>query len=397
MNAKRRWILVVVVGLVASSAYSEPPKGGKAVEPDMARLNLRIVEQGKSEPIPARVKIRDREGFLYRPKDAPAYRMSFVCRGETSLDLPSGRYSLEISRGPEYALAEKGFSLNKDQTVTVELDRWIHMAQLGWWSGEFHIHRPLDQVDDMILAEDLNVGVVQTIWNDRDLWDGGAPPGPAVRMADETHVSDILSTEDERGAGAVLLLNLKEPLRLPPYGNWYPTNIDLCRRAKEMGGWVDIEKPFWWGSPVVAALGLADSVGITNNHLTEISVWDYPAWGRGRDSYYADGPRGFWEYVCGIWYHLLNCGYRLPASAGSASGVLPNPVGFNRCYVHLNGPFSYTQWLEGLKAGRSFVTNGPMMFVKVAEKEPGETVELPVGEAVDVSVEIRCTEPVSDV
>ena len=28
-----------------------------------------------------------------------------------------------------------------------------------------------------------------------------------------------------------------------------------------------------------------------------------------------------------IYYHLLNCGLRVPPSAGSASGVLPNPVG----------------------------------------------------------------------
>ena len=42
---------------------------------------------------------------------------------------------------------------------------------------------------------------------------------------------------------------------------------------------------------------------------------------------------GYW--VQEIYYHLLNCGLRVAPSAGSASGVLPNPVGYNRVYVHL--------------------------------------------------------------
>src|SRR5439155_9501505 len=55
-----------------------------------------------------------------------------------------------------------------------------------------------------------------------------------------------------------------------------------------------------------------------------------------------------------------DCGLRLPPSAGSASGVLPNPVGYDRVYVHLDGELSYERWWEALRAGRVFVSNGPL-------------------------------------
>ena len=42
-----------------------------------------------------------------------------------------------------------------------------------------------------------------------------------------------------------------------------------------------------------------------------------------------------------VYYHLLNCGFRLPVSAGSASGVKASPLGYNRVYARVSGAFSY--------------------------------------------------------
>jgi len=72
-----------------------------------------------------------------------------------------------------------------------------------------------------------------------------------------------------------------------------------------------------------------------------------------------------------IYYHVLNTGMRLPPSAGSASGVLPNPVGYNRIYVHLDGDLTLEKWMAGLRAGRSFVTNGPLLRVTANGELPG--------------------------
>jgi hypothetical protein len=39
------------------------------------------------------------------------------------------------------------------------------MRDLGWWSGDMHVHRPVEDSPSLSLAEDLNVNVVFTMWN----------------------------------------------------------------------------------------------------------------------------------------------------------------------------------------------------------------------------------------
>ena len=48
-----------------------------------------------------------------------------------------------------------------------------------------------------------------------------------------------------------------------------------------------------------------------------------------------------------------------------------NPVGYNRVYVYTGMDTSYEAWWKGLKAGRSFVTNGPLLEVRANGDLPG--------------------------
>jgi hypothetical protein len=106
-------------------------------------------------------------------------------------------------------------------------------------------------------------------------------------------------------------------------------------------------------------------------------------------------PRGngFWSQE--IYYHLLNAGLRMPPSAGSASGVLPNPVGYNRVYVHLDEPFTRDSFFEALKAGRSFVTNGPLLRVQANDKRPGATLQKSDDRslAVELAIDLTTNDP----
>jgi hypothetical protein len=71
------------------------------------------------------------------------------------------------------------------------------------------------------------------------------------------------------------------------------------------------------------------------------------------------------------YYTLLNCGFRLRPTAGTASGVHPVPLGFSRVYVNLD-TFTADGWWQGLRQGRSFVTTGPMLFATIDGRGPGE-------------------------
>jgi len=125
----------------------------------------------------------------------------------------------------------------------------------------------------------------------------------------------------------------------------------------------------------------------------------YPseAWGKPRDAKRLPEPRGNGFWTQEIYYHMLNCGLRLPPSAGSASGVLPNPVGYNRVYVYLDEPFTSDAWFRGLSRGRCFVTNGPLLIVTANGQDPGATIKLQSGERRPLGINIQLTsqEPIS--
>jgi len=88
-----------------------------------------------------------------------------------------------------------------------------------------------------------------------------------------------------------------------------------------------------------------------------------------------------------LYHRLLNCGFRLAASAGTDCFLnrmrcwLP---GGERVYVQVKGPFTYPKWISALRAGRSFVTNGPMLEFSANGKGLGEVLDLPAATEVKV-------------
>jgi DNA-binding PadR family transcriptional regulator len=105
--------------------------------------------------------------------------------------------------------------------------------------------------------------------------------------------------------------------------------------------------------------------------------------------------RDWLHYTLGMYYTLLNTGARHPPTAGTANGVHPVPAGFSRVYVPLPDGFDYDRWLAGLRAGRSFVTTGPMLFARVEGKHPGETFHFDGESELSVAVEVVSEQPLS--
>jgi hypothetical protein len=82
-----------------------------------------------------------------------------------------------------------------------------------------------------------------------------------------------------------------------------------------------------------------------------------------------------------VWYKLLNCGFRLPTAAGTDFmgnyASLRGPIGLNRVYAEAPaGSLKLEPWLESIKAGRTFATNGPLLRFELELKTPGGEVKL---------------------
>jgi len=370
-----------------------------------AELRIQVTDEA-GRPIWTRLEVRGPDGKMHRPPSAlrdatasnrpggePYYLGSFVVEGTASLSVPPGRYRVIAEHGLEYERVERIVEVTDRQpaSLAVRLRPWIHMRERGWWSGDMHLHRPPDDSPKLALAEDLNVSVVFTMWNKRNLWEGKALPADPVLRASPNHLVMLMNAEDERGGGARLLHAIPKPLPLGVDGRWFPPGITFVRQARAQRPpqgvlpWFDCEKPFWWEVPVVMALATPDSLGVAHNHFNQYGINNAEAWGRPRDQkQFPSSREGFVNYSLSLYYRYLNLGFRLPPSAGSASGVLPNPPGYNRMYVRLSGPLSIEKWYAALRDGPSFVTNGPMLFFSTSK----------AGTGLRASIEARAREPI---
>jgi hypothetical protein len=103
-------------------------------------------------------------------------------------------------------------------------------------------------------------------------------------------------------------------------------------------------------------------------------------------------------YTSEVWYRLLNCGFRIPAGAGTDAfpnfAMLHGPVGLDRVYVHVGPVLDHARFLAGLKAGRTFVTNGPLLGLTVEGREPGDELSLPAPRSLSVHATLRSIVPV---
>lgn len=349
------------------------PRHGSAA-PKPAPVEINVLEPSTAEPMPARLHLRNGAGQPVKPPQLPNWRDHFVSDSPVRLELPPGEYSYEVERGPEYEAGRGTFSVGPEGStqVRVPLARLANLAGEGWWSGETHVHRRLEEVELLMRAEDLHVAQITTWWNKANPWAGQPLPPRRPVPFDRSRFYHPLAGEDERDGGALLYFNLDRPLDITGGTKHYPSSLVFAEQARQRpGAWIEIEKPFWWDLPMWLAHGIGDSVGVAHNHLQREGVLGNEAWGRPRDPRRFPGLHGNGLWTQDIYFHLLNCGFRLPPSAGSASGVLPNPVGYNRVWVQVDGELTWEKWWEGLRAGRCFVGNGPLLRARANGRWPG--------------------------
>jgi hypothetical protein len=97
------------------------------------------------------------------------------------------------------------------------------------------------------------------------------------------------------------------------------------------------------------------------------------------------------EWNC--WYHIMNCGYPLKASGETDFPcVSGSRVGQGRVYVHLGkvDRVDFTDWCEGVRAGRSYVSDGyaHALEFKVGGKTPGQALGLTAAGKVTVTAKV---------
>ena len=363
---------------------------------EVTSVRGRIVDADTREMLPARLYIESAVGEFFHAKsrnrngEAVPYskiRPNGSVEVHTSLsahsfvvDLPPGEYTFTAERGKEYRPVSKTITLEPGEplVVSLKLKRWINMAERGWYSGETHVHRTVEELPTLLLAEDLNVAFPLTAWvtdtlstpakNSRN---PDSVPAPELIEVDDTHVIWPVNTEYEiftvdgtrHTLGAVFILNHQKALELAA-----PPVSPIAAEARRQGGILELDKHNWPWSMMLVPVMKVGLFELTNNHIWR-TQFQFKNWYSEYAGAYMDiemegggfTERGWIDFGFKNYYALLNCGFDMKPTAGTASGVHPVPLGFGRVYVKIPGEFTYEKWLQGLTEGNSFVTTGPML------------------------------------
>ncbi len=174
--------------------------------------------------------------------------------------------------------------------------------------------------------------------------------------------------------------------------------MEKARRDQNL--WVDAGALFARDLPIWIAAGQIDSVQLANRHLEREGFVDNEAGGWKRDPVLFPKPYGNGRWSQEIYYHLLNCGLRIPPTAGSGSGANNNPVGYNRLYVHVDADaadgenaapanaekVTWDRWWDALRAGRVTITNGPLIRTSVEGHLPGHVFKSDAGQSIELLI-----------
>lgn len=371
-----------------------------------SELKIEVVDE-QSRPLPCRMLVRPVGGECIVPEGAVIVPTPpdkwFACAGNAVVEVPKGDVLLRVERGLEYARFKQQIEVIAPQTTrTVTLRRWVDMRSRGYLCGENHVHVAPAELGPMLVAEGLDFGTSLTWWNGPDARrpiPAGSQRVSPLEFAGQSVASSVFDAELEYGWGAAYIQNLPAPM--PIETDRARPNLDYVRHACEAGGLVSYQAG--WSREVLldALLGSVHVVNICNNnfHLHRfqprshysnlLQVPDFPV--------YEDTDQGMMQMNTDTYYRLLNCGLKLAAGAGTAIGVKPNPVGYNRAYVRVPAGASLPEFNIAWAAGQNFVTNGPVIFLKAAAgQKPGDTIELSAaGDRVSVELMILSDQPLT--
>lgn len=350
------------------------------------QLTIRVLDKESSRPIPARMELRNSRGrpVRVRPKGAVSQDDYFVFDGEVTLELKKGKYQFLIEAGPEYQTRPGHFTIERhaEDSTEVTLQRRVNMQTEGWWAGDLDVrHRPQDLP---LLMQATRVNFVPLFVRENvrgKCKEARLPKQLPQRNFGETIFGPKYALDHRRGGGLLLFdeKGTEESLNICSLKADSPSPI-LDSGAETVPTIVALN-PFAWDLPVWIASGKLDAIQVIHRHALADNAVDNEGWGYKRDKAFFPGKAGNGRWSEKIYHHLLNCGLRIPPTAGSGAGANKNPIGTNRVYVQCGEQFSSESWFAGLREGKVIVTNGPLLRTRVSGHPPGHLFQLDQGES----------------
>jgi TolB protein len=388
-----------------------------------ARSTLKLQTEGSpAKDTEVRVSVTDSSGRFFAPSEARIYADDGFDRGhltserhyfyserpETELELPPGKYLVEASRGLDEKLFRTTIEVRSDEHVNVNVKLEAVKFEPGdgkWVSADLHVHMNYggtyrNSVPGLVTlgrAEGLNI-INELIVNKEQRF-------PDIEFAPEEWVSvSDLDVRVVKGQeyhtsywGHRGLLDLKDHLLLPGYagypntaaGSLFPMNADIYDLAHAQGALVGAVHPF----EDVPDPFLNPKQRITDELPVDVAL--------GKLDYMEIVGFSDHKSTAAVWYKFLNLGFRLPAGAGTDATTdyaapIRGQVGFDRVYIRIpEWPTTTERWKEGLRKGRTFATNGPLIEFTLGREMVGSELKFDATQAaVPFTAKLRSMVPV---
>jgi hypothetical protein len=393
----RQW-LVTALALFCPVIALLAPASGAAQPVPAGQLEVLITDSLTGRPTPTRVRLTQRgrvvnalpaeavavmyglwdhaDGYGFQPDSA------FYADGRFRLDLPPGEYILSLSKGLEYLERQHIVRVEAGRVLrlTCPLVRWIDMPGRGWYSADDHIHvRRSPREDPLLLrwlqAEDVHVGVLLRMG---DFWETYYPQyawGPKGVYREGNYLLTS-GQEDPRTPelGHALGIGADDRVRYRDQYYYYDKVFDKLHELGGLTGYAHQGKTFH-GYRGLTLDGLRGKVDV-------LELLQFCA---------SADPLQTEHY-----YHLLDLGYRITAVAGSDFPWCGHDhdkgppertarIGNVRFYTYAGDSLSYAGWKAALAAGRTFVTSGPVLDLRVNGRMPGDLLPVRKGDVLRVT------------
>jgi hypothetical protein len=370
----------------------------------MLTVHVRVSDSSTGQPTPVRLRLVDAAGVCRVPfgrltefATEPGVDVGGQVRiggenfayidGICEVYLPPGSVRVEVSKGTEYLPICREAVLGPGKiAVRLAIERALDWRSRGWYSGDARAHDISPHAARLEGAAE-GLDVVNLLAHERPpqrnqaasfvnlLAFSGTQPaleGPPCVVVNTCNTHPVL--------GKVALLNCHRivyPLRFgAPDGldDWSVVDwCDQCHRKKGLVVWPDLprlteEHP---QGEALAALLLGKIDAFEVCRLTDPLI---------------------------DWYKLLASGQRLPLVGSSGKDSNARALGAFRTYARLepDQEFSYGAWIEAVRCGRTFVTEGPLLSLAVNGQDSGSVLSLPrEGQKVALEVEARSVTPFS--
>jgi hypothetical protein len=359
--------------------------------PKLQTVHVRVNDAASGQPTPVRVRFTDADGTYHAPlgrlADFATGRNQDVgghvrlgmkpwayVEGSFEINLPPGTIRAEIHKGPEYRplVQEIEFKPGK-LALRFTIERTVNLPAERWYSGDARAHA-LSPHGALLEAQAEDIHVINLLAALTEVSDPGGK---------KTALSNILAFSGQRPAletsgylvvvnthnthpvlGSLGLLNCHRVVYPLTFGgpdamdDW--TFADWCDQCRRKGGLVVWTRTWHENADAFVGEPLVDLL------LGRVDAFEL--------DHFEDSPFD----VVPLWYDLLDAGLKVPLVGSSGKESNAGALGVMRTYARLQPgeDFGYRTWIEAVRAGRTFVTNGPLLLVTVNDQDPGSSLTL---------------------